>query len=111
MSNNFKLLFEAEEERFRPYERGVRENISHQLGVYRLIGSIVDMYLSKAGEVLMTMANADISREMPPNAGGLDADGPLPLLPPPVGGGEHRPPTDPKPDSPGRNLTDGTDLK
>ena len=79
MNNSFKLLEEEGMQHYHgPRQKKIESGLSSTLGAVRLVGCIVDVYLSRMVDTIVGITGGDISG----------------------GGEEHdrRPPTDPVPD-------------
>ena len=54
-TNNFKRLMEMEEERTPAPPPQIKESVSGTMGVFKFVGQIVEMYLPKVVDMLVSM--------------------------------------------------------
>ena len=62
MRNNFKRLEEEEEKRYPGAPPEIESNIQSEIGIFKMIGQIVDMYLPKVVEVFVMITGGNVDR-------------------------------------------------
>lgn len=64
--NNFKKILEEDEQKFLGARQdSCRKSIWGALGVYKFVGQLMDMYVPKAVDVLISATNANSSKAAP----------------------------------------------
>ncbi len=59
--NNFQRLFEEDEELYKNHHETIRQNLMGTLGVFRFVGQIVEVYLPRVADMIISFSGGNIS--------------------------------------------------
>ncbi|MCB0608740.1 MAG: hypothetical protein H6562_02515 [Lewinellaceae bacterium] len=88
--NNFQRLFEEDGDRYKNHHETIRQNLLGTLGVFRFVGQIVEVYIPRVADMIVSFSGGNAPEDTP--------------LPPP----HHEPPSSGAPMGPNDHGPVGT---
>lgn len=63
--NNFQRIFEEDEELYKNHHETIRQNLMGTLGVFRFVGQIVEVYLPRVADMIVSFSGGNATSEDP----------------------------------------------
>lgn len=63
--NNFQRLFEEDGDRYKNHHETIRQNLLGTLGVFRFVGQIVEVYIPRVADMIVSFSGGNAPEDTP----------------------------------------------